>query len=68
MNMQRTMSTEEIEEGNRRRAALYTSGNTGDYITAILMDMDCGGFGLYENIAHAKAEAILRFMEARNDG
>lgn len=59
------MSESEIKEGDERRTFLYQSRFAVDNVTAILMDMGTGGFGLYEDVARAKAHAIINLMKMK---
>lgn len=53
-----TMTEQEIAERDKRIKELRQSATQVDLIQAILMDADVGGFGLHEDIAKKKAEAI----------
>jgi len=56
--MLREMSEEESKE-NRERIARLKKGGYADRMMAILMDENIGTFGLYEDIAREKVDALL---------
>ena len=60
--MPRVLTDKEVKAGESRRAYLYSSAYTIDNLTAIMMDGNQGGFGLHEDIARAKAHAVLGWM------
>jgi len=56
------LTDDEVKAGNERKAFLYSSAYTVDNLTAVLMDMDKGGFGLHEDVARAKAHSIIGWL------
>lgn len=66
--MLRAMSEDEIRERDERVQRLYASSNVEDQLVAILMDTRIGGTGEGEDVARAKACAVLEHLghPARN--
>lgn len=56
------LTDDEIKASDDRRAFLYQSRYPVDNLTAILMDTTVGAFGLYEDVARAKAHKILDWL------
>ena len=61
--MFRTLTEDEVRAGDLWRTFLYGSVFTVDNLTAILMDTSKGEFGLHENIARAKAHAVIAWLK-----
>ncbi len=66
--MFREMSEDEIRERDENVRRLYASSDVEDRLVAILMDTGIGATGEREDVARAKARAILEHLghEARH--